>query len=95
MVEERVIILSLFFNRVSNVCVLCRDEFREKLKQVKLNQAELDRAMERWQSQVVSYQEEANLRAREKAAQELQQRRLRAMHERISKQEEHKRNMQK
>lgn len=71
------------------------EEFREKLKQVKMNQQELDKAMEKWQSQVVSYQEEANMRAAEKVAQTFEQRRLKVMHDRLSKQEEHKKNMQK
>lgn len=51
--------------------------------------------MEKWQSQVVSYQEEANMRAAEKVAQTFEQRRLKVMHDRLSKQEEHKKNMQK
>lgn len=74
---------------------ICRKEFKEKLKQVKMNQQELDKAMEKWQCQVVSYQEEANMRAAEKVAQTVEQKRLKAMHDRLSKQEEHKKNMQK
>ncbi|GFQ81615.1 hypothetical protein TNCT_606601 [Trichonephila clavata] len=44
------------------------EEFKEKLKQVKMNQQELDKAMESWQQQVVCYQKVANLRATEKVA---------------------------
>ncbi|GIY70370.1 hypothetical protein CDAR_61922 [Caerostris darwini] len=71
------------------------EEFKEKLKQVKMNQQELDKAMESWQQQVVCYQKVANLRAAEKVAEIFEQRRLKAMQERMSKEEDHKKNMQK
>ncbi|XP_071039725.1 coiled-coil domain-containing protein 177 isoform X2 [Parasteatoda tepidariorum] len=71
------------------------DEFQEKLKQVKSNQQEMDKAMEQWQHQVICYQEVANMRAAEKVAQTVQQKRLKAMQDRLSKEEEHKKNMQK
>lgn len=71
------------------------EEFKVKLEQVKMNQQELDKAMEHWQEQVVCYQEVANMRAAEKVAQTFEQRRLKAMQDRMSKEEEHKKNMQK
>ncbi|XP_055932136.1 coiled-coil domain-containing protein 177-like isoform X1 [Argiope bruennichi] len=71
------------------------EEFKEKLKQVKMNQHELDKAMEQWQQQVVCYQQVANLRAAEKVAEMCEQRRLKVMQERLAKEEDHKKNMQK
>ncbi|GIX77599.1 uncharacterized protein CEXT_694871 [Caerostris extrusa] len=60
-----------------------------------MNQQELDKAMESWQQQVVCYQKVANLRAAEKVAEIFEQRRFKAMQERMSKEEDHKKNMQK
>ncbi|GBM52731.1 hypothetical protein AVEN_28332-1 [Araneus ventricosus] len=71
------------------------EEFKDKLKQVKMNQQELDKAMEQWQQQVVCYQQVANLRAAEKVAEMFEQRRLKVMQERLAKEEDHKKNMQK
>ncbi|XP_035207627.1 coiled-coil domain-containing protein 177-like isoform X2 [Stegodyphus dumicola] len=71
------------------------EEFKVKLFKVKTNQQELDKAMEQWQQQVICYQEAANMRAAERAAQTFEERRRKAMSDRLSKQEEHKKNMRK
>ncbi|KAG8182420.1 hypothetical protein JTE90_018307 [Oedothorax gibbosus] len=71
------------------------EEFKSKLEQVKMNQQELDKAMDQWKQQVVCYQEVSNMRAAEKVAQTFEQRRLKVMQDRMSKEEEHKKNMQK
>lgn len=70
------------------------EELNEKLKQVRLNQQDLDKALEKWQNQVTAFQEAANRRAAQKAAENVELRRQKVRQERLSREAEHKKKMQ-
>ncbi|XP_023229350.1 uncharacterized protein LOC111629694 [Centruroides sculpturatus] len=70
------------------------EELNEKIKQVRLNQQDLDKALEKWQNQVTAFQEAANRRAAQKAAENVELRRQKVRQERLSREAEHKKKMQ-
>lgn len=70
-----------------------REELEEKLEQVRLNQREMDSALDMWRERVADYQEAANLRARQRAQEALEFKKRIAQHERLLRQAEHQRNM--
>ncbi|EEC04559.1 conserved hypothetical protein [Ixodes scapularis] len=69
------------------------EELEEKLEQVRLNQREMDSALDMWRERVADYQEAANLRARQRAQEALEFKKRIAQHERLLRQAEHQRNM--
>lgn len=71
------------------------EELEEKLEQVRLNQREMDRALDVWRQRVADYQEATNLRAQQRAQEALLYRTRRAQQERLMREAEHQKNMQR
>ncbi|XP_076330067.1 uncharacterized protein LOC143235748 [Tachypleus tridentatus] len=71
------------------------NELNRKIQQARFNQQELDQALAQWRKRVAMYQETANRRALEKAAENVEVRRNRIHCKILTKEKEHKKNMKR
>ncbi|XP_064456202.1 coiled-coil domain-containing protein 177-like [Ornithodoros turicata] len=71
------------------------EELEEKMEQVRLNQREMDHALDLWRQRVADYQEATNLRAQQRAQEAMLYRRRRAQQERMLREAEHQKNLQR
>lgn len=69
------------------------EELEEKFEQVRLNQREMDQALDHWRQRVSDYLEATNLRARQRAQEQVQFRKRLAQQERLLRQAGHQQNL--